>query len=85
MTDKPEYSIEILRRYREADNAGSFMRDIVERVLVDPEDDELTLACGHKRRALASLVDAGGGKTFRCRQCADQWLAEAVREKRGGR
>jgi hypothetical protein len=35
MTDKPKYSADIIRRYREMDDAGGFMREVVTHAPVD--------------------------------------------------
>jgi hypothetical protein len=84
MRDKPKYSPEIIRRYRELDDAEGFTREIVTRVPMDPTWDAVTFTCGHKWQALARLLDTLCGKA-KCWICSDAWLTEAARaEQRKG-
>jgi hypothetical protein len=78
MTDKPKYSVQIVRRYRELDEAEGFTREIVTRVPINVTYDEVTFTCGHKWQALAGLLNTLCGKA-KCWICSDAWLTEAAR------
>jgi hypothetical protein len=78
---KPKYSVEIIRRYREMDRAGEFMRGIQERIPVSLNADEVLLSCGHKREVTDRLIDAMPNGMLHCYECRDQWLAKAVEEQ----
>jgi hypothetical protein len=80
MTQQPKYSAEIIRRYREMDDAGGFMREVVTREPVDVTWDEITFACGHKWETMPKLLELSGGKA-KCHACAEEWLAGALREE----
>jgi hypothetical protein len=45
---------------------------------MDVTHDEVTFTCGHKRQALARLLDTLCGKA-KCWICSDAWLTEAAR------
>ena len=75
----PRYSPEVIRRYREMEQAREFDRDITDRSPIDPKTDEVTLTCGHKARASLRILAAMGTKyKMPCSVCAREWLAKAV-------
>jgi hypothetical protein len=78
MTKRTKYSAEIIRRYRELDEAEGFTREIVTRVPINVTYDAVTFTCGHKWQALAGLLNTLCGKA-RCWICSDAWLTEAAR------
>ena len=81
MTDERKYSVEIIRRYREMEKTDAFDRDIVAREPFDLHNGEVTFSCGHRTRILARMIDRMPDK-FQCHACADEWLAEAVRQEK---
>lgn len=74
---KPKYSQAVLLRYREIDRTGAFEREIKERVPIEPNYDEATLSCGHKREISIYQPNA----TWHCRECASEWLRKAADEE----
>jgi hypothetical protein len=78
---EPRYSPKVILRYREMEERRAFTREIKKRAPVNLGNDEITLSCGHKLAAMASLINAWDGK-FPCRKCKERWLAKAVREER---
>jgi hypothetical protein len=80
-TDKPQrqYPPDVIRRYRELDETGGFKRAVIGCVPLNPQYDEVTLACGHKQQLNPLLIKLAGGKEQHCSECAKEWL-----EKQGG-
>jgi hypothetical protein len=78
-----KYSPAIIHCYREIDNADGFDREIVARVAGDPDDDEVTFACGHKWQPHASLLDRViRARKARCFDCREEWLEKALAEEK---
>jgi hypothetical protein len=80
---KPQYSQDLIRRYREMLDTKAFRRETVGVAPVDLDYDLLTLSCGHCQETSRYLVLAGEGKVP-CRACEKEWLAKAVEEEQRG-
>ena len=93
MAEEPNYSPEVIRRYREMEGRNAFNREVKERVTINLEKDRVTFACGHHEEVPYGLLDAAanlarakgidqGPLMLLCRECRNEWLAEAMREDR---
>lgn len=72
-------SLELIQRYRGQD----FRRAIIEHVPSTLQEDEVTLACGHKTTISASLLKAMetmAEPRCTCYTCEKEWLAKAERK-----
>ena len=81
---KPDYSSEVIQRYREMRGRQAFRRQIEGRVPGGLNTDDVTLSCGHKLETMASLINATDGR-LHCRECEREWLAKAVEEEKKDR
>jgi hypothetical protein len=86
-TTEPKYSQEVIRRYRELDQAGGFRRAIVEHRPVSLTQDWLRLECGHDQEGSYTLYETLGQArskseppSVHCNQCIKEWLAKASEE-----
>ena len=79
-----QYSPDIIRRYRELNDAEGFRRKIVERQPLTLSQDSVRLECGHEQKSESKMIDLAakmwGG--VQCQQCVDEWLKKA-REQHG--
>jgi hypothetical protein len=85
---EPQYSPDIIRRYREEEARHAFDRDIRGRRPVGLEDDWVLLSCGHETtmnyRQIDLLLeaaehlakDSAASGLVHCRECARAWLRE---------
>jgi len=78
----PDYSPDVIRRYREINHADGFKREVKERVPVDLKIDEVTFDCGHKQEIMPCLIDAMAGGKLHCFTCEKEWLAKAAEEEK---
>jgi hypothetical protein len=84
MAQEPNYSLEVIRRYREMDRNRGFHRGIQERTPVTPAKDRVVLACGHNSMGSALFLDEApriGVSGFRRDECAEEWLKHAAGEE----
>ena len=84
MAQEPNYSLEVIRRYREMDRNRGFDRGIQERTPVTLQKDRVVLACGHSSMRSAVFLDEApkmGFSGFRCDECAEEWLQKAAEEE----
>jgi hypothetical protein len=81
MSKTPRYSPDLIRRYREMDDANAFRRTITEVVPIDLDRDLVTLACGHQQELSRLLLRPSPSQAFDCDDCRNQWLAQAVAEE----
>ena len=93
MAQEPNYSLEVIRRYREMEGRNAFNREVKERVTINLEKDRVTFACGHQEQMPYSMLDVAANLArakgidesplmLVCRECRSEWLAEAMREDR---
>jgi hypothetical protein len=86
---EPKYSQDIIRRYREMNEANAFNREVTERVPVDLDCDDVSFACGHKQRINRLFFKIPGTSqnqnSFHCNECEKEWLARAVEEEEKGK
>ena len=75
------YSLDIIRRYREMDDADAFDREVVSHVPVDLNNDEITLACGHTITLMRRFMRLTKNGKFHCKACEQAWLEQAVKEE----
>jgi hypothetical protein len=92
MAEEPNYSPEVIRRYREMEGRNAFKREVKERVTVNLEKDRVTFACGHQEEvpygmleaaanlARAKGIDDGSPVMLLCRECRSAWLKKAAAE-----
>jgi hypothetical protein len=84
MAQEPNYSLEVIRRYREMDRNGGFHREIQGRTPVTLQKDRVVLACGHSSMRNAVFLDETprmGVSGFRCDECAEEWLNKVAGEE----
>jgi hypothetical protein len=58
LTEKPKYSLEVIRRYRQMEDRNAFHQEVKKRVPIDLGTDRVTLACGHKEEMTHSFLRA---------------------------
>jgi hypothetical protein len=78
--ERPKYSADIIRRYREMDEANAFRREVKERVPVDLDYDQVTFSCGHQQEFNHGFFQLMPDGKFHCETCKKEWLAKAVEE-----
>jgi len=72
---KPKYSADTIRRYRELDASKGFDRPIKKRTPFDLTRDEVKFSCGHKDIISVRLIDLlSKGEHFACDECKQEWL-----------
>jgi len=75
--EKPKYSADTIRRYRELDANKGFERPIKKRTPFDLTRDEVKFSCGHKDIISVRLIDNMPKDVhFSCDQCTQEWLAK---------
>jgi hypothetical protein len=78
---EPEYSQDIIRRYREMDDANAFRHEAKRRVPIGLDYDRAILSCGHEQEMLRHFLKATDGK-LQCEACKQEWLAKAIEEEK---
>jgi predicted Zn-ribbon and HTH transcriptional regulator len=83
MSDEREYSLEVIRRYREMEAGDRFNRRVMERVPISLKRDRVVLECGHEREFDAGFLDLRASVNLgaACPTCTEEWLKRVVEEE----